>query len=251
MTSRSKSFLFSSLLLSFLVLGFSCNESSRGITVSLEGVHEATKDSDGAITNNLGYKITLTQGFVVYSELMLHDCDEVRLMPRMINWISPLSSAYAHSMGSPTVLGTPSVDDLMTEDSTPIDFGVLEPPEGSYCHLMVTLAPADEDAQYLPTGTDMIGRTFFVEGTIEPPGGGPSRAFSAESSAEATVEVHFQDSSSTDAPLELAIENPDQIVTLELNYGLLFEDIDFQTMAADEIEAQVRANLDSALSTQP
>jgi hypothetical protein len=94
---------------------------------------------------------------VVVSELEILPC-EPELATRLLQTLFPV--AQAHTVDSPTRLGTPMVVNVRAQQS--MLAGVLEPPPGQYCELRVFIGPADADATGLDLHPWMLNRSVAL-----------------------------------------------------------------------------------------
>lgn len=98
------------------------------------------------------------------------------------SWLSPIGTAHAHVEGTPTLYGEPILLGLETDGG-----GRLTPPPGEYCRARVAVGPADADTQGLPS--DLLGKSWILEGTHRPAGAEADVPFRLESEAFRLLDV--------------------------------------------------------------
>ncbi len=139
-----------------------CSSDRKGISVDVVVDGPSSPPATGetrTVQSDRGYTVTVTRGFLAASGFDLGACPEAH----RFDWQRLIEgTAEAHQTGSPTHVGVPLVEPLVTDASTTM--GTLAPPPGSYCTGTLTLAAADPDAPGLP-GADMVGRSLWIEGT--------------------------------------------------------------------------------------
>ena len=166
-----------------VLLGLSaCGDDEGPSVVDFQIFHHATPDGQGVIppragsgfrsfVSDVGFQVTLTQAYLTVSAVELLPLGAPRrTLPGFsgLEWLAP--SALAHTGGTSTRMGEPSVIDLLAPDAVGRAIGSLEPPHGFYTALRVTLAPADDDAAYLPADFNLVGHTIRLVGTmVQPP----------------------------------------------------------------------------------
>ena len=227
------------LISSFAFLG--CSEDELGNTVTLNAVHHPSEVPGGSIapagegiprtfTNNVGQEITITKGYIVLSSRELHACQTARIF-------SFIPSAYAHGGSSATRDGAPIVEDVMRADLEMLNLGSMQPPNGHYCELEITLGAADADAENLPNDVDLVGKSLWLEGEYH--AGSGHKDFIIRSSAEVTREI--------DLELNLSADHRDHNITIGMAYDTWFEDVDFTKMSQDQISDLVLHNIAHSL----
>jgi hypothetical protein len=191
-----------------LLLGPTCTAYDDGIAVEVEILHHYGQrqdeipavNVDGAprrFVTDLGYEVELERAYLTIQRVQLVECapaagGEAGAAHRRAPWAGGV--AHAHDLsGDPTVLGTPYVDSALRADFALARVGVMEPPPGRYCRARVALGPADGDALGLPADIDMVGLSFYLEGSYLPPGGTRPIHFIIESSEEREALVDLVD----------------------------------------------------------
>jgi len=124
------------------------------------GIHWTAQD---------GTEVTVTRGWVTVSALEIVPCPTSAL--RRVWSELGYGTAHAHTASRPTRIGDPTVVSARQDAGGRTLLGTFQPPAARYCSLLITFAPADEDAALLPTEVDMVGKTLWLDGTRTPPFG--------------------------------------------------------------------------------
>jgi hypothetical protein len=174
--------MWSRCLLALPVLLGACAD----YTVDGLEVEITTRAVPGALKfrSDLGYDIELSRGYLVTSSVELVGC------PRLSRWLAPIGTAQAHLPATPTRLGAPVVEPLGGDGAA---LGTMRPPPDRYCHLRVSLTPADADARGLPAELRFVGRTVYLAGAYRGPGDVADRALALISSEAVSAEVPVPD----------------------------------------------------------
>lgn len=242
------------LILAFALTGCGSGSSSPGLsldwTVSLEPLDgPAAMAGTKSFLNTEGQQIRLDTAYLTLSSIELssdcHDSGFV-LAPRLFPLLAQLldavmPAAYAHSEGSPTLLGVPHVIDLTGPDGEVIALGAVFPPPDTYCGGRWQIAAADEDAVGLPADLDMVGHSLRLRGAY----GEPARAFSLDVTLSfLPIERRLP------APLVLNEQQPTASIELVLHYDRWFDGLDLPALAAgdDNQRALLLGNIRSQLS---
>ncbi|MFP2958174.1 hypothetical protein ACLEPN_10135 [Myxococcus sp. 1LA] len=170
-----------------------------GMTLDLSLITARARPISGAagareLMNDQGSRAVLTSGFVTLGSVELMPCAELG-WKRLLRQLSPVGTAWAHTVSNPTRLGTPHVVSLGNEDGTVIRLGQVRPPPGRYCHARLTFEPADDDAEGLAAAAqgdapvDMVGRSLHLRGTLATGQDGEPQPFEASFQTRATVDV--------------------------------------------------------------
>lgn len=140
------------------------SELAVGTQVPIALVTRGVSD-DGWIERptDLGYEVHLEQALLVSSGIELVRCERSGVAGHLLRHLSPISTAFAHLEGSPTMLGTTIVEDLTHPNTQP--YGLLRPPPGAYCSARLWLLTADDDAVNARGLPSAVGHTLVVRGT--------------------------------------------------------------------------------------
>jgi hypothetical protein len=222
-----------------------CGSREEGTRLHLALAHLAQGPAQAAdtarhFTNDQGDFITLTRAYVTLVSVEISPCPE----PTALRWLrelSPIGTAYAHTESSPLRLGTPHVSSLEQPDGERLPLGTLRPPPGRYCRAHLIFAPADADAERLPSDGSMENRTLLLEGEVLLAGEQTARAFRLESSGIVNAELPL-------AELTLSAEELEsqQLITLAYDRWL-----DGLSPLATDAAAQALRNVARSASVTP
>ncbi len=109
----------------------------------------------------MGGSDSLTQLRVTVDSVRLIACEEEAPVGYAWLWDRLIPSAHAHGLGSPTELKIPGIMRFLGEQ-TQFTLGVLEPPPNKYCEVLISFAPADDDAMGQDSDT-MEGLSLSAE----------------------------------------------------------------------------------------
>jgi hypothetical protein len=172
-----------------------------------------------------GHRITLTRAYVTVQSVEIRPCP--RTTTRAWRWLralSPIGTAEAHTVTNPMRLGTPHVSALAQAEAA-LELGTLQPAPGSYCTVFPTFAPADSDAEGLPSDVNMTGQTLLLEGEVVPASGGAAQPFRLVSSGSVNVNLALEG-------LTLSEEAPEASRAIVLAYDRWFDGVDLTSPEA-------------------
>lgn len=138
-----------------------------GTSLDFTAEREGTGPATDTLHTSLGYRVRLDRLYLAIHAIQLVGPSSTAQLPAPIRTLRDLllpTDACAHTPGTPTRLGVPSVLALHAAPGTQWVLGSLAPPPATYPGLRVLLAPPDDDAQYLPRDVDMIDHTLHVDG---------------------------------------------------------------------------------------
>lgn len=194
-----------------------------GLEVELALRHEAEGASAGAgeareFSTAEGHHVRLTQAWVTVYGLELLACPEAS------------AARPSHGEASPTRLGTPWVEDILRADGERLVVGTLTPPPGDWCTLRVVLEPADEDAEALPAGVDLVGHTVWLAGEVQVDGAGEAAPLVATSAGVRWVDLPLADG----LGVELDLEAPTASVDVIFAYDHFLDGVALDAVGAGE-----------------
>ena len=213
-----------------LWLAMGCSSEDPGVSLGVQLLHmpsggAAQSGTERTVTRPNGDVVRLTRGWVNVESVEIFACPATA-WERLLDALSPVATARAHTAGSPTKIGTPHVDDLLRSDAQALTLGTLKPPADRYCRAAVSLAAADDDAEGLPAAVPMSGNTVWLEGTVTPAQGGTPQSFQLTSAAEAEADVQFTDSGGAAAPVPLTTAGVSRTGRVVLRYDRWFDAVD-------------------------
>jgi hypothetical protein len=223
-------------VLQSLLGGASCSTSEAGLEVNVQLVPPPA--GAAPITSDRGYAVTLERAYLTVGSVELEGCENA-VLPSLELPFGP-KLAFAHSVTSPTRIGSPAVLSLAGEEAEQVSFGTLGPPPGEYCALRVGLEPADADASHLPNDVDFVGLTLTLEGTYRD-SSGTEGAFSVATTQTIERSVPFE-------RLELGDDaEREAVLVVNADSARWFDGIDFATVEDEEIAELVLSNVVASL----
>jgi len=190
------------------------------VDVVLDGPSTPPMRADSrTFQTNLGYSVVLTRGYLSTKTIELVSC--LSESSRMWRFIT-IPNAYAHTVGSLTLLGVPAVESLLVAPAARLTVGSLLPPAGQYCGAKWNLQGADADAIGLPEDADMVGKTVFASGSFSRVGES-QQVFSMSSMKSLDADLAF--------PATELSSDKRRIATLHMTMVAddWFDDVDFES----------------------
>lgn len=170
-----------------------CSDDEAGFTYDVGYQRtDATTEAPVTVATEAGFDVTIARGYLHIGAVELVACPHLSLeqiWQRL--WSTP--KAYAHGSTTAVRVSSPFIDNFTHARDTEFDLGTFLPPQSSYCSIKVFFEAADEHADALPDDIDMIGRTFYFEGTWKPQGGTTDTPFTWDSAIEHSVEIELDD----------------------------------------------------------
>ena len=111
-------------------------------------------------------EVRVDRAYLVVSAVTLTECDAAPRLPwqSLAALTTPtIPSARAHGPTTPTRLGQQHVLALH-QTSRRVTLGLMEPPPGDYCAIVLDIAAADDDAPGLPKDRAHVGSSLWIEG---------------------------------------------------------------------------------------
>jgi hypothetical protein len=206
-----------------------CGSRDEGSKLSLQLTRQPAQqvqaeETSRTFINRRGERIVLTRAYVTLSSVEIFPC------PTAARWwrqLSLVGTAHAHSLSNSRRLGVPHVESLERADGAVRELGILQPPPGDYCRVRLAFGPADVDAEDLPEGGLMEGRTLLMEGLVTSTPQAQPRSFRLESAAFADVELPLEGQSLTE-------ENPEARLLFTLVYDQWLDAVEWESAAAAE-----------------
>jgi len=208
-----------SLLAFVLTQACVLSEHEDGIAIAVSLAHQHT----GAWPDG----VTLAHAYVAVTSIELERCpDEAIARAAELGWGGV---AHAHTLGTPTRLGVPVVEDLLGPDDAPRVVGTLAAPPGRYCSVRITVGPADSDALGLPSEPSMLGMSALLDGQAK---GAPLHSTCA---SDQVARVALA------APLEVSAENRAAGLLLTIDAARLLDGVDLTNQASVACAAAANA----------
>lgn len=187
------------------------------------------RDGAWTTTNDLGYRVTLTKGYVVSLATQLTLCQSERAQPLRNDQLED----------NPTLVLDPLVEDMMTR--APIEFGEIDNNgSGPYCKGFYLLARGEPDTRAMPSEPDLVGISIAFVGSYMGPEGGEAQAFEISTSF-----ANGLNSELVDAQTEMPFMHELDARSLELRVtrktARIFDGIDFRTHTGRQLEIRVAA----------
>jgi len=193
MASVVKSLASSTALLLLAACGG--GERIEGMSLSLGITTARTRSapvpsSGRTLVTDAGAEATLSGARFTLGSVELLPCESTGWRwQRLWDALSPVGTAWAHTVSSATRLGTPHVITLRDRDGEVLPLGELRPAPGRYCRARLTFEPADDDAVGLSDaqGSDMVGLSLHVSGTVA--GADGATPFDVKARGRSSVDV--------------------------------------------------------------
>ncbi|MFP2910506.1 hypothetical protein ACLESD_36805 [Pyxidicoccus sp. 3LFB2] len=198
------------------------------------------------LVNDRGLRASFTRALVTLGSVELLPC-ETSGWRRLLRGLSPVSTAWAHSVSSPRRLGTPHVLGLERADGEVTALGTLRPPPGRYCRARLTFQPADADAEGLaaaaegPEPMDMVGHSLHLRGTLSAPDSGEAQPFDVSVRGQTSVDVVLDG-------LTLSEEQPEAALVFTLAWDVWLDGV---TSGAPPSRVDLLGNVARSASHQP
>lgn len=217
-----------------------------GTSLALVAERDGTGPAVDTLHTTLGYRVRLDRLYLAIQAVQLvPSTGSAALQPawqRAGELFAP-SVAFAHTPGSPTRLGVPSVLALNAAPGTRWVLGDLAPPPGSYPGARIILAPPDDDAQYLPTDVDMVDHTLHVDGMAYQ--GTDSVAISLSIPIHDSVEVSVPQGNGSALPLRSRSQYQ---LRVKWDPQVWFDHVDFLHQPTTAWEDSIRSALPRSVS---
>ena len=208
---------------------------------------KAQPDADGkgwTVTNDLGYQIHVTRGYLVTGSTELVPCahTHAQVQPSTIDTIAALFAPQIAKAGhggesDASRLKNPQVESLTTPQS--ISAITQWGSEPNYCQMHYLVAYGVASAQNLPTDVSMIGNSLLIEGEVRAPNTTVATPFNLKS---ALAWGGRKDLIVTNDKTDVA-EGVKSGTFLHLivsrDLGSLFDGVDFAQMSAQDQSKQV------------
>ncbi len=185
------------------------------------------------VTNDLGYRVHVTRGWVVTRSMEFVPCNPLpppalTSLRRSLHELIGVRPAFAgHSaIADPSAAKRTIVESLLRADTQAM--GPIYPGAQKYCQAHYLIARADKEAIALPTEVDMVDQSIHVDGTFRRPGGSADEAFSVVSGLGNGKLIELPRGGDAAVALDTGRESATLVIRRSLD--TLFDHIDFATM---------------------
>lgn len=185
------------------------------------------------VTNDLGYLVTVEDGYLVSYSAELVECeqDTPSLLDQILGAVGPGVALAGHQQGpNPAAITTSRVESLAEPAS--VDLGQVSVSLSYYCQGHYLLARATPDTAAMPT-PGAVGTSLYLRGTYQ---------VDDSAAVPFTIQTNLNwggisDLSLADgsgAPVHAEISREALQVTIERNLGELFDGVDFAGTSTTE-----------------
>ena len=188
------------------------------------------------VTNNLGYEITVTEGYSVAYEAQLNACEHTH---GWFSWLT-IPSVYAgHGDDSnDSTLDVSLIENLAAPQLQ--TWGTVTVYEPTYCEAFFLVARGASDTLNQSDTMDMFGTSITLTGTYIAPNSEESIAFTLETQhANGTL----QPFTANDETVHIALSNDPMAISIVRSLESIFDEIDFINDAAEDAAFQVLRNI--------
>ncbi len=202
-----------------------------------------TSDGGWEVSNDLGYRVHVTRGWVTSYSMELVECPKgapaasLRTLPAVI-WSAVESSAWAgHLAGTPNPA---AIKPMQVESMTQVEphqLGAVTLAPQAYCKLHYLLARAGHDSPGLPSDLDMVDVTLHLDGTFRAPGSSAEMPFTIHT-ASAYGQL-FEQAGNPPAAIHVDTGIEAAQVEVRRHLGRMFDGVDFMRMADRAIALQI------------
>jgi hypothetical protein len=211
---------------------------------------DAKKAPDGTsweVTNDLGYRVRVTRGYVTSYSMELVECPKEPVATPVAGlgaflWSTVESTAWAgHSTGTPNpaAIRPMQVESLTAPTAHQVGAVLLAPQ--TYCQLHYLVARAGREAPGLPAELDMVDASLHVDGTYQSPGTSTETRFTVHT-AVAYGQL-FDHAARSSASIHVDSGSSATRVTVRRHLGKIFDGVDFVKMTDRMVAAQILKSL--------
>lgn len=193
-------------------------------------------DEGWQVSNNLGYQITVTEGYTVAYEAQLNACEHRH---GWFSWLD-IASVYAgHGDDSnDSTLALSTVENIANPQAQ--TWGTVTLYEPTYCEAFFLVARGASDTLNQDDTRDMFGTSIYIAGTYIAPNTDEAIAFTLETQhANGTVQAFTEN----DEQVHIALSNEPMVISIVRSLDTLFNDVDFVNDNPDDASFQVLRNI--------
>ena len=202
------------------------------------------------VTNDLGYVVRVTRGWVTSYSMELVECPKEALSRAAragaLVWSTLEGEAWAgHATGTPNpaAIRPMQVESLLEPVDREVGAVTLAPQ--SYCKLHYLLARAGREAPGLPAEVDMVDTSLHVDGSYRAPGASANTPFSIHTALAYGALFEHAGRDATALHVDTGIRGA--TVAVRRHRGRMFDGVDFAHMTERAVALQVlRALVDHA-----
>lgn len=209
---------------------------------SSDGVARVADGSAWEVTNDLGYRIRVTRGWVASYSMELVECPKDSAIERVLAAaLLPRSAFAGHLSGTPNpaAIHPAQVESLLDLERRDVGAVTLAPQE--YCKVHYLVARAGRESPGLPSEFDMVDVSLHVEGTYRAP----------DSTADVPFTIHtasaygqlFERAGVPPAPIRVDTGRTALQVEVLRKLARMFDGVDFAHMTDKNIALQVLRSL--------
>lgn len=205
-----------------------------------------TKISDGAaweVTNDLGYRVRVTRGYVTSYSMELVECPKdtaatpVASLGTLLRSIVEATAYAGHATGTPNpaAIRPMQVESLTAPTAREVGAVLLAPQ--TYCQLHYLVARAGRDARGLPADLDMVDTSLHIDGTYRAPGTTADTPFTLHTAV--AYGALFDHAMGSPAAIHVDTGTSATQVTVRRHLGRIFDSVDFVKVTDRMMAGQV------------
>lgn len=197
---------------------------------------EATAMESGwQVENDLGYIVTVEEGYLISHTLQLLPCEDVEQEnASILNTVFGANTAEAGHGGDendPSAILIPQVESLAVANA--LTFGSVTVPHTDYCTAHYLVARSDSVTLNMPENVDMYGLSLYVAGAYQKADSDETVPFVLQTSLANGKIADIRDESDGE-PVRVEITNDSVQVEVQRQLDTLFDGVDFEMMDSDE-----------------
>jgi len=220
-----------------------------GVTVSETGLE---------LSNNLGYDIEVSTGYLVFYSTQLVPCEDdtsgelTRAKDSGIDWgkwwgrligIRTAHAGHGEENLDASVVAQSAIEDLTNPVTMEVGSRTIEGTR--YCQIHYLVARGGTGTTGLPEELDMVGASLYLAGSWSLEGGVPQDFMILSSVAYGTLSNLYPDSFYGVADKEFEVDASQNGARVEIHRNLLglFENVNFQEMSDTQLERRILQNV--------
>jgi hypothetical protein len=212
-----------------------------------DDVKRAADESSWDITNDLGYRVHVTRGYVTSYSMELVECPkDVAPTPLArldtLLWSIVEGTAYAgHATGTPNPAAIHPMQVESLTAAAPHQFPPVFLLPQAYCKLHYLVARAGPGAPGLPADFDMVDKSLHVDGSYEAAGTAVETPFTLDTAS--AYGALFDHAANASAAMHVDTGTSAIQVTIRRHLGKMFDGVDFAKMTPRMAAGQVLKSL--------